>query len=88
MATERTDRWAHLVSGAFNLEEQGGRPPNALEAMVRYLDSVLEVFPSGIDPVDDFEGYAVRRMAVALRGRLGAMREQGAGKGQGRRKKR
>jgi hypothetical protein len=69
----RTDRWQSLVTGAFLLEESleatpppsDTRPPGALA--VSYLDSVLEVFPSSVDPVEDFEGYAIRRMALALR---------------------
>jgi hypothetical protein len=69
----RTDRWQSLVTGAFLLEESlkatpppsDTRPPRALA--VSYLDSVLEVFPSSVDPVEDFEGYAIRRMALALR---------------------
>jgi hypothetical protein len=69
----RTDRWQSLVAGAFLLEETlssregtagaSGPIPPAL----RYLESLLEVFPPGLDPVEDFEGYAVRRMALALR---------------------
>jgi hypothetical protein len=31
------------------------------------LESFLEVFPSSVDPVDDFEGYAIRRVLLALR---------------------
>ncbi len=69
----RTDRWTSLVTGAFLLEESlkatpsssDARPPGALA--VSYLDSVLEVFPSSLDPIEDFEGYAIRRMALALR---------------------
>ena len=69
----RTDRWQSLVTGAFLLEEAlnaplpstNARPPEALAAS--YLDSVLEVFPSSVDPVEDFEGYAIRRMALVLR---------------------
>jgi hypothetical protein len=34
------------------------------------LDSLLEVFPSSLDPVEDFEGFAVRRLAQALRRQL------------------
>lgn len=34
--------------------------------MRMYLRSVLEVFERDIDPVDDFEGYAVRRLATSL----------------------
>jgi len=69
----RTDRWQSLVAGAFLLEEtlaskEGpGDASGALPPALRYLDSLLEVFPSSLDPVEDFEGYAVRRMALALR---------------------
>jgi len=34
------------------------------------LDNVLYVFGPNIDPVRDYEGYAVRRMALALRAAL------------------
>jgi hypothetical protein len=34
--------------------------------MRMYLRSVLEVFDRDIDPVGDFEGYAVRRLATSL----------------------
>jgi len=69
----REDRWQNLVSGAFNLEEAlGADSPRdgaaaSAQLALRYLDSVLEVFPPGVDPLEDFEGYAVRRMALALR---------------------
>ncbi|QRN95150.1 hypothetical protein JRI60_39660 [Archangium violaceum] len=69
----RTDRWQSLVAGAFLLEEtlaskEGpGDTSGAIPPALRYLDSLLEVFPSSLDPVEDFEGYAVRRMALALR---------------------
>lgn len=66
----RTDRWQHLVEGAFRLSEAvaAGRAPATRAAdAVDLLDSVLEVFPASIDPVEDFEGYAVRRLALALR---------------------
>ena len=67
----RDDRWQNLVSRAFLLEEQlratgGEGPPNGLKAAVDYLESTLEVFPSSVDPVEDFEGYAVRRMVQGL----------------------
>jgi len=67
----RNDRWQNLVSRAFLLEEQlrgagGGAPPSGLKAAVDYLESTLEVFPSSVDPVEDFEGYAVRRMVQGL----------------------
>jgi hypothetical protein len=58
------DRWRHLLQGAFLLEEQG-----STRAAMALLDSALEVF-ADIDPVDDFEGYAVRRLLLALRSAL------------------
>ncbi len=66
----REDRWQNLVTGAFHLEEALGAESSregAPALTLRYLDSILEVFPPGVDPVEDFEGYAVRRMALALR---------------------
>lgn len=65
---KREDRWQHLVSGAFRLSE-ASQPDR--EAACAYLDGVLEVFGPEVDPVDDWEGYAVRRMALALRASLG-----------------
>ncbi|HEX8703163.1 MAG TPA: hypothetical protein VF815_30280 [Myxococcaceae bacterium] len=67
----RDDRWQNLVSRAFLLEEQLRATGNAdrsqgLKAAVDYLESTLEVFPSSVDPVEDFEGYAVRRMVQGL----------------------
>jgi hypothetical protein len=67
----RDDRWQNLVSRAFLLEEQlrgaqGSARPDGLKAAVDYLESTLEVFPSSVDPVEDFEGYAVRRMVQGL----------------------
>lgn len=65
---ERDDRWQHLVKLAFRLSAVADDPesPAAREA-VRALDSALEVFGPEIDPVDDFEGYALRRLLLALR---------------------
>ncbi len=71
MSLLRDDRWQHLVQLAFRLSESLEDPesPAAREA-VRALDSALEVFDSAIDPVDDFEGYALRRLLLALRAAL------------------
>jgi hypothetical protein len=74
----RTDRWQSLVAGAFLLEETltskeaAVREAGAIPPALRYLESLLEVFPSSVDPLEDFEGYAVRRMALALRRALEA----------------
>ena len=69
MTTEsRTDRWQHLVQGAFLLDEAATQGPDAARAQAeRFLESVLEVFPHGTDPLEDFEGYSVRRAAQALK---------------------
>jgi hypothetical protein len=34
------------------------------------IESALEVFPETVDPVEDFEGYAVRRLLLALNAAL------------------
>lgn len=68
----RDDRWQNLVTGAFHLDDELGsvRSRGAVarrRLAIEYLDSVLEVFPADLDPVEDFEGYAVRRLAQSLR---------------------
>jgi hypothetical protein len=69
----RTDRWQSMVMGAFHLDEalnskevpiDGSR---AATPALLYLDNLLEVFPSSVDPLEDFEGYAVRRMLLVMR---------------------
>ena len=63
----REDRWQHLVHAAELLEEPG---TDALKRRARLevlLCSLLEVFPSTLDPVDDFEAWALRRFTQALR---------------------
>lgn len=54
-------RWGQLVHASFLLEE--GKPGELLVS----LDSVLEVFDSQLDPVEDFRAYAVRRFVSSLR---------------------
>lgn len=68
MDEREDDRWQHLVSAAFRLDETEGN--RRLAAALSLLDSALEVFPPSIDPVDDFQGYAVRRALLALRAAL------------------
>ncbi|HWV37297.1 MAG TPA: hypothetical protein VN033_02355 [Vulgatibacter sp.] len=57
------------MNGSFALGERvaGQDASSNRDRALEFLDGVLEVFPPSIDPVDDFEGYAVRRMALALR---------------------
>ncbi|RKH92521.1 hypothetical protein D7Y04_42605 [Corallococcus sp. AB038B] len=73
--TMREDRWQHLLHAAFLLEEEDSAArargdtsgtEERQRRVKRLLDSLLEVFPSSLDPVDDFEGYAVRRLAQVL----------------------
>jgi hypothetical protein len=69
----RTDRWQSMAVGAFHLDENLGSKEvptdgaGAAAHALRYLENLLEVFPSSVDPVEDFEGYAVRRMLLSLR---------------------
>ncbi len=72
LGVTRDDRWQNLVTGAFHLDDElasvrvrGSVARRRLA--IEYLDSILEVFPSDLDPVEDFEGYAVRRLAQSLR---------------------
>lgn len=79
----REDRWQHLVTGAFHIDDElaVAQGPSALarrRLVARYLDSVLEVFPADLDPVEDFEGYAVRRLAQSVRRALGLVPPPGA----------
>jgi hypothetical protein len=61
------NRWANLVNTAFLLDQvPRGSGPEGLRSALTMIESALEVFPPSIDPVEDFEGYAVRRMLLAL----------------------
>lgn len=61
------DRWANLVNTAFLLDQAPRRPgPEGLRPALAMLQSALEVFPAAVDPLEDFEGYAVRRLLLAL----------------------
>ena len=63
----KEDRWQHLVTGAFRLDEAISQGVAPGPAMLELLDSALEVFTPGLDPLEDFEGYAVRRLLLSLR---------------------
>lgn len=65
------NRWGHLVNAAFLLDQAPRRSdPEGPRPALALLQSALEVFPSSIDPVEDFEGYAVRRLLLALESAL------------------
>lgn len=64
MQPDLARRWASLTGTAFRLDEL--KEPTTAEVLIA-LDTVLEVFDERIDPVDDFEGAAVRRFAASLR---------------------
>ncbi len=63
------ERWQHLVTLAFDVQAAKSSGSQAAAAAV---ESALEVFRSNLDPVEDFEGYAVRRLLLALRECLAA----------------
>ena len=63
----RDARWTHLLNSAFHLDEVQGRGASERTCAVREsLESALELFP-GSDPLEDFEGYAVRRLLLSVR---------------------
>lgn len=53
-------RWAQLSNAAFLIDSKTASVEVA-------IDTVLEVFDASIDPVDDFEGAAVRRFVLSFR---------------------
>jgi hypothetical protein len=69
------NRWANLVNAAFLLDQTPRKPgPEGRQPALSMIESALEVFPPSIDPVDDFEGYAVRRLLLALKAALSDLR--------------
>lgn len=62
-------RWHVMTGCALGLAE-AQRRDRAIEDCLACLESVLEVFPREVDPVDDEPGYAVRSLAIAMRKRL------------------
>lgn len=67
-------RWTHLMNAAFHLQQEEGREPSLKtslrQSLIREsLDSALEAFPPA-EPLDDYAGFAVRRLLLALRQHL------------------
>jgi len=69
---ERNDRWLQLSILAGTLEDDMEEDPSIestsciLSEFCFWLESILEDFPKPQDPLADFEGYAVHRMAYWL----------------------
>jgi hypothetical protein len=63
----RDDRWAHLVNTAFRLDEARSlERGERIRSAIALIDSAIEVFPSSIEPIEDLEGYAVRRLLLGV----------------------
>ncbi len=66
---QTTDRWQLLSDGAGWVECEITEHPakrstsSGLHAARIYLEGILEVFPEPEDPLKDFEGHAVHKMA-------------------------
>ena len=65
---QQEDRWQAMVRGARILDGVRNVP-----AIPRLLETVLAVFPE-VAPTDDYAGYAVRQMCLAI---LQAVQSQG-----------
>jgi hypothetical protein len=70
----RNDRWQHLCLITERIDrlsaeiKQGQDRARAMAELDALLESVTEVFSKDVDPVGDFEGYAVRQLVKAIRG--------------------
>lgn len=62
-----SNRWQHLVNAAFAIDEARASRRAVDTAKLRtQIDNALELFPASLDPVEDFEAFAVRRMLLAI----------------------
>lgn len=73
MTTERDqqqwEKWKHVIYTAEALSEMT-RDPASIENVIKCLDDIEEVFPKTLDPVEEFEGYALRQFSKALKSAL------------------
>lgn len=77
-------RWKHVILTAEMLSADLARNPNRqieIELMLRSLESVEEMFPKALDPVDDIEGFAFRQFCRAFRKSLEIFIEQNLRRG-------
>ena len=65
MSAAHDDRWQHLCT-ISELIAEARQDSGGLAEVALLLESVLEVFPSSLDPVSDFEGFSVRQFTKAL----------------------
>lgn len=63
------EKWKHLIYAAETLSERG-RNPHSIRKVVECLNSIEEVFPKTLDPIEDFEGFALRQFVKALKSSL------------------
>ena len=69
-------RWHRVIGSSLGLAEAPRKPRReTLASCIACLDTVLEVFPKDVDPVDDEPGYAMRSFAKAMRRRLEELNE-------------
>ena len=64
------NRVLSLAEEVGSIKVKPGEGPSSGAAMREVLSALLELeelFPKGIDPVDDLEGYCVRRLVRAIR---------------------
>ena len=72
--------WKHLAQSAFDLHETlrgAGTHELRVQLARKMIDSALEAFPSGLDPVDEFEAFSARRMLLALKEALEPIEPRG-----------
>lgn len=63
------EKWKHVIYAAETLSGIE-RSPTSIEQIIKCLDEIEEVFPKTVDPVEDFEGYALRQFTKAIKSAL------------------
>ena len=68
---ERSDRWQSLIHASEHITFASSRDDFARSqesgfVVLEQVRSLKEIFGPALDPVDDFEGYAVRQLLKSL----------------------
>ena len=69
--TLRWERWRHIIYASEYLAAIQENPnPKSFQEIVKCLESIEEVFPKILDPIEDLEEYALRQFVKSLKSTL------------------